>query len=264
MQINDNLLSNPCVKDVSPYAAHLTDVWKKLSPVKYPNLLPMQMWFKSSSKTPRHGLTPVYLIRQHFSSNLYDRLSTRPFLTSLEKLWIIYQLFMALESAHQEGIMHGDIRPENIMVTTWNWVVLTDFAVYKPLLIPDDDPTDFQYFFDVMDRRRCYVAPERFSKSRPNVNDSMLCPDLGDEAYFDTSAKCAMDVFSLGCTIAEILLDGEPLLDLPSMLQYLQLGRESGQYLINKLDDKGSPVAPIMNRISDIRLRMVYYLLVVD
>ena len=100
--------------------------------------------------------------------------------------------------------MHGDIRPENIMVTTWNWVVLTDFAVYKPLLIPDDDPTDFQYFFDVMDRRRCYVAPERFSRSRAGISNAMPCPDLGDESCFDMAAKCAMDVFSLGCTIAEV------------------------------------------------------------
>jgi phosphoinositide-3-kinase, regulatory subunit 4 len=47
------------------------------------------------------------------------------------------------------------------MVTSWNWVVLTDFAPFKPVFLPDDDPADFNYFFDSSGRRRCYLAPER-------------------------------------------------------------------------------------------------------
>ena len=123
------------------------------------------MCIKSAARLVRLPATPVYLLpRQHLSANLYDRLSTRPFLTHLEKAWVMtYRLMCAPEVCHGEGVCcHGDIKCENVLVTSWNWVVLTDFAHHKPVRIPVDDPTDFQYFFDSMSRTRCSVAPERF------------------------------------------------------------------------------------------------------
>lgn len=99
-----------------------------------------------------------YLMRQYFINNLYDRIrfifffsnfsfflnfflkshiSTRPFLTNIEKKWIVYQLLNALNQAHFYGICHGDIKCENVMVTSWNWIYLADFASYKPTFIPE-------------------------------------------------------------------------------------------------------------------------------
>ena len=62
----------------------------------------------------------------------------------------------------QVGVCHGDIKLENIMVTSWGWLTLTDFASFKPVLLPEDNPADFSYFFDTSRRRTCYIAPERF------------------------------------------------------------------------------------------------------
>ena len=42
----------------------------------------------------------AYLVRQWLMYSLYDRISTRPFLTEMEKLWISYQLVYALRAAH--------------------------------------------------------------------------------------------------------------------------------------------------------------------
>lgn len=204
-------------QDLLNVSIKLTSTWKSVSPSKHPNLLPYQMWIKSSTKIGKTTSSPAYLIRQYFGANLYDRLSTRPFLTELEKLWIIYQLMRAVESSHEEGVVHGDIKPENVMVTSWNFVALTDFATMKPVCIPDDDPKDFLYYFDSMGRRRCYVAPERFYKSsvmgsqvvggaessNPSLDyeSSRLGGELGGSEKIHTPA---MDVFSLGCTIAEV------------------------------------------------------------
>ena len=43
---------------------------------------------------------------------------------------------------------HGDIKTENILLTSANWVYLTDFAVFKPTLLPDNDPAGYYYFFE--------------------------------------------------------------------------------------------------------------------
>lgn len=169
-------------ENLQSVSLELSHLWKTISPSRYPNLLPYQMWIKSAKPT-RNNVYPVYLIRQYMQSSLHDRLSTRPFLTPVEKLWLMYQLFKALEVCHMShGIIHGDIKPENVMCTSWNWLVLTDFGTFKPANLPDDDPTDFQFYFDTMGRNSCYIAPERFYRRevKPNPGDSKCC-------HFDTS-----------------------------------------------------------------------------
>ena len=41
------------------------------------------------------------------------------------------------QKAHKHGVCHGDIKLENVMITSWNWVVLADFASYKPTFLPE-------------------------------------------------------------------------------------------------------------------------------
>jgi len=106
-----------------------------------------------------------FVVRQAFYVSLYDRISTRPFLSNLEKRWITFQLLSAVAQAygnvhcnprpravcnrwpwlvpqcglpgdgghrHSCGVTHGDIKAENVMLTTWSWLYLTDFATpYK-------------------------------------------------------------------------------------------------------------------------------------
>ena len=34
-------------------------------------------------------------------------------------------------------VCHGDIKSENVMLTSWNWLLLTDFANFKPAILPE-------------------------------------------------------------------------------------------------------------------------------
>ena len=79
----------------------------------------------------------AYIVRQYVRFSLYDRLSTRPFLVDIEKCWIIYQIFRCMAWCHEREIYHGDIKLENILVTSNLWVMLTDFATYKPINLPE-------------------------------------------------------------------------------------------------------------------------------
>lgn len=77
------------------------------------------------------------LIRQYIKYNLYDRLSTRPFLNLFEKKWITFQVLKCIDSIHKAQETHGDIKIENFLLTSSGWVLLTDFATYKPSYLPE-------------------------------------------------------------------------------------------------------------------------------
>ncbi|KAL4072222.1 hypothetical protein J3A83DRAFT_4372222 [Scleroderma citrinum] len=136
---------------------------------------------------------------------------TRPFLSSIEKKWIVFQLLSALSLAHAQKTPHGDIKSTNILVTSSNWIYLTDFAPYKPTRLPLDDPSDFSFFFDTTGRRTCYIAPERFYKT----NESRSSGGATEEPVTE-----AMDIFSAGCVIAEMFLEGAPLFTLSQLFKY--------------------------------------------
>jgi len=113
----------------------------------------------------------AYIMREYVKHSLYDRVSTRPFLTVLEKKWITFQILCALNQCHKQKICHGDIKLENILITSWNWILLSDFASFKPTYLPEDNPADYTYFFDTSRRRTCYIAPERFVKTLASDDD---------------------------------------------------------------------------------------------
>ncbi|BFZ58932.1 Serine/threonine-protein kinase [Savitreella phatthalungensis] len=165
----------------------------------------------------------IYLVRQYVASNLYDRVSTRPFLEPIEKQWIVFQLLTCVRDIHARGLHHGDIKTENVLVTSTGWTYLTDFAFFKPTYLPENDPAHFSYFFDTSYRRTCYLAPERFH---------------GPSEIKDGPITDAMDIFSLGCVIAELFLEGTPLFDLSQLLRY-RTGDFYPHELLAKIDDLG-------------------------
>lgn len=164
---------------------HLEEVRKKLSTTV--NCIPFQ-------KILLHDKTGL-IIREYVKYSLYDRLSTRPFLTNIEKRWITFQILYALHQCHKVGVCHGDIKLENIMVTSWNWVLLVDFASFKPTYLPVDNTGDYSYFFDTSRRRVCLMAPERFSDIRmiKTESNSMI-----SGACDSNDLTPAMDIFSAG------------------------------------------------------------------
>ncbi|KAF9254440.1 hypothetical protein L218DRAFT_1082334 [Marasmius fiardii PR-910] len=175
--------------------------------------------YQSFVETDKAG----YIIRQWIASNLYDRISTRPFLSTIEKKWITFQVLTGLRDARNRKISHGDIKSENILVTSWNWVYLSDFALYKPVYLPLDDPSDFSFFFDTSGRRTCYIAPERFytASSNPEITAKKSKLAMEDnEGKRDGKITEAMDCFSVGCVIAELFLEGAPLFTLSQLFKY--------------------------------------------
>lgn len=164
------------------------------------------------------------LIRQFAKYSLYDRLSTRPFLTFFEKKWIAYQILKAMQWVHRVGLTHGDLKLENVLLTSYNWVLLADFAPFKPTRVLDCS-SDFSFFFDTSRRRTCTLAPERFETE-----------DEGLNADTDSPVTPQMDLFSLGCVLAELFAESSDfqLFDLTGLLA-LKTGKKTPEELKSTL-----------------------------
>ncbi|KAK2595944.1 Serine/threonine-protein kinase [Conoideocrella luteorostrata] len=221
---------------LKPYAEVNLDHYKRklLKERKILADIPNALAFQRIIETETNG----YLVRQFQYSSLYDRLSTRPFLEDIEKKWLAFQLLCSLRDCHARDIYHGDIKAQNVLVTSWNWLYLTDFSsAYKPVLLPDDNPGDFSYFFDTSGRRTCYVAPERFHAS-------------GDGPPPKGKMTWAMDIFSVGCVIAQLFLESE-IFSLAQLFKY-----KRGEY---------DPVITHLSVISDKDVRdMIAHMIQLD
>lgn len=153
------------------------------------------------------------MIRQYFPYTLSQRITSMPLFSLYDKLWLSFQLLCALSQVHTEGFYHGDIKPNNVALTSWNWLLLTDFAPYKPLYMPSANLGDYEFYFSREGKKYCYLAPEKLTASGLGASKVPL------------KAKQAMDIFSLGCVLAEVFLNGSALFDLPRLQAY-----KNGEY----------------------------------
>lgn len=182
------------------------------------------------------------LLRQFIKYNLYDRLSTRPFLTQIEKRWIAYQLLRCIQSLHKQSIYHGDIKLENVLVTSFLWVSLGDFASYKPVTLPENNPSDFSYFFDTSRRHCCNMAPERFVE-QPVPNAEHETTESRMNYSIDTEINSLtphMDLFSLGCVLAELFSEDTPnssMFDLGQILMFKKQEYDPSKFVEGSITD---------------------------
>jgi phosphoinositide-3-kinase regulatory subunit 4 len=110
----------------------------------------------------------------------------------------------------------------------WDWAFLTDLAPFKPTLLPADDPSNVNYFFDTAERRSCPIAPERFYESHIDHVDTTQVVPVTEQ----------MDIFSAGCIIAQLFLDGENLFDFSQLLSYRAKDSEHLNSCLSRISSK--------------------------
>lgn len=96
---------------------------------------------------------------------------------------LLSQISGALDAAHADGLVHRDVKPENIMVTPGGFAYLADFGIAARI----DDLRLTQAGSALGSFR--YMAPERFS---------------------DAPVTAASDIYSLGCVLQECLTGSPP------------------------------------------------------
>ena len=90
---------------------------------------------------------------------------------------VIYVLADALNAIHSKGVIHHDVKPENILVSNEGVVKLTDFSLAVRM-------------------RKDYISSKRISGS-----PSYLAPEIIRHKAYDER----VDIYSLGITAYELL-----------------------------------------------------------
>uniref|UniRef100_A0A914HKS3 non-specific serine/threonine protein kinase n=1 Tax=Globodera rostochiensis TaxID=31243 RepID=A0A914HKS3_GLORO len=141
-------------------------------------------------------------------------------------------------------------RPQNVLVSSSLWIQLTDFAPFKPALLPFDNPSDFTFFFDTDRRRHCYLAPERFRDSEEL--EARASAVAGDFPNFYECLTEAMDIFAMGCLLVELLSDGRQIaFNLPQAIDYKNADEHTAKFFLKRLlsavpDTEFRPLIAIM------------------
>lgn len=94
----------------------------------------------------------TYLFRPFLLQTLNERISphntTNNRLELIEIKFIIFQILKTLSRVHEAGVIHGNITPNNLLVTAMDIVVLTDFSYFlKPFYLPEDNPNEYDFYF---------------------------------------------------------------------------------------------------------------------
>lgn len=149
--------------------------------------------FKVLERFERPGIVKVYdlfeenggvfLVMEHLRGcTLEDVLQAHQSLEEPLALWLIRRLVATLETIHLSGLVHGDIKPENLFLTHDGQLILLDFGAVNHYLSRDRSSPRFL--------TPGYAPPEQYQpKKKPDP---------------------ASDLYAVGATLYEMLTGSPP------------------------------------------------------
>jgi len=115
-------------------------------------------------------------------------------LTIEQRLALFIQVCLAVQHAHQKGILHRDLKPSNVLVTELDDTVIPkiiDFGIAKTIDPYGEAPSEGIYAAEQFMGTPAYMSPEQAAEGRPDV---------------DTRA----DIYGLGAVLYELLAGRPP------------------------------------------------------
>ena len=165
-------------------------------------------------------------------SSLRDTLSEGR-LTRRERLDVVVQIARALAVAHEAGIIHRDVKPENVLVRPDKRPILLDFGLAKPI------PSGLAKTIDVG------AGPTNITQEGSVVGTpAYLAPEQirGDEA------GAAADQFALGVTAFELLTGRMPFVGSSVLAVLASVLHETPPLASKVCADVSAPVAEVLAR----------------
>jgi serine/threonine protein kinase/Flp pilus assembly protein TadD len=139
----------------------------------------------------------TFIVMQYIEGEtLAEKMERKPLEVS-NALAIVEQAGEGLAEAHAHGIVHRDIKPQNMMLTTRGQLKILDFGLAKQMR--SSDSVDFE-------------APTATLLSTPGLVVGTM-PYMSPEQVQGEPLDASSDIFSLGVTLYEILAGKHPFKD---------------------------------------------------
>jgi eukaryotic-like serine/threonine-protein kinase len=159
----------------------------------------------------------LWLVMEYIEGETLRRRLKQP-IPAEEFFAIATQCCEGLQAAHEKGIIHGDIKPENIMLAPGNRVKILDFGVARHAW--NSNPNDATKSMETMTASGgtpAYMAPEVLLKQRDDGRSDIF--SLGLTFYEMLGGEQPFQTASLATTIARIVhSEPPPLKNVPGPL----------------------------------------------
>ncbi len=100
---------------------------KRVAALNHPHIVPIYAFGQDEERGHLYHVMPV------LHGSLRDRLLQESHLPPDEAVRLVQQIASALGAAHALGLVHRDVKPENILLDAEGNALLTDFGIARPL-----------------------------------------------------------------------------------------------------------------------------------
>jgi FixJ family two-component response regulator len=206
-----------------------------LSKIDHPNIVKVIEYGMSG----REGVP--FFVMEFISSLPLNHYIAQNSLTIDQKISIIRDSALALNVVHNEGILHRDIKPGNILITDKNQVKLTDFGIAR---VSDSSITIPSEILG----SPAYMSPEAFDSSVIKDQRSDIF-SLGTIAYELLTGQKPFNGDTIGEVMNEIRFNRpiEPMKIVPDLPPYLQ--DILAKMLAKKPEDRFSSVDKVVHAL---------------
>ncbi|MGZ3640238.1 MAG: serine/threonine-protein kinase, partial [Ktedonobacterales bacterium] len=159
------------------YVARFRNEAQRVAALHHPNVVPIFHFGEE------RGL--LYLVMPILKESLRDRMTREGTLEPVEAVFLAVEVAMALDAAHSQGVVHRDVKPENILLNDAGMPLLSDFGIAREVEVLRD-PT---------------AARTLATSGMPVGTPAYMAPEL----LRASAADHRVDVYSLGIVLYEML-----------------------------------------------------------
>jgi serine/threonine protein kinase len=164
------------------YVARFRDEAQRVAALAHPHVVPLYRYAEERGE--------FCIIMPLIKESLRDRMDLQRVVHPVDAARIVVQIASALDAAHSQGLVHRDVKPENILIDADGRAMLTDFGIARELDVLRDGT----------------------SARTPSVNGLPVgTPEyMSPEQLRGGAADQRMDVYALGAVLYEMVTGRVP------------------------------------------------------